>query len=142
MSRGSTGKLLLGLGIGAGLGLLFAPKKGSETRKELKSKLEDLYDQVRNIDKEEVKENIVKKIDDIKKELSNLDKEKVSELAKKQAVSIQHKAEDLYKYAVKKGTPVLEQAVDDVRNEAIKLTKEITKKLEASKKEDKKSKRA
>lgn len=134
MSKKGYGKLLVGLGVGAGLGLLFAPKKGSETRKELKAKLDELYAKAKDIDKEEIKKNIVKKIDDIKKELSDLDKEKVTQIAKKQAANIQAKAEDLYKYAVEKGTPVLESAVDEVRNQAIKLTKEITKKLEASKK--------
>ncbi len=134
MSKKGYGKLLVGLGIGAGLGLLFAPKTGIETRKELKSKLDELYSKAKDIDKEEVKKNIVKKIDDIKKELASLDKEKVTKIAKEQAVNIQAKAEDLYKYAVEKGTPVLEKAVDEVRNQAIKLTKEITKKLEASKK--------
>ncbi len=135
MSKKGYGKLLFGLGVGAGLGLLFAPKRGSETRKELKAKLDELYAKVKDIDKEEVKKNIVKKIDDIKKELSSLDKEKVTKIAKEQASNIQAKAEDLYKYAVEKGTPVLENAVDEVRSQAIKLTKEITKKLEASKKE-------
>lgn len=134
MSKKGYGKLLVGLGVGAGLGLLFAPKRGSETRKELKAKLDELYAKVKEIDKEEVKKNIVKKIDDIKKELSSLDKEKVTKIAKEQASNIQSKAEELYKYAVEKGTPVLESAVDEVRTQAIKLTKEITKKLEASKK--------
>ena len=135
MSKKGYGKLLFGLGVGAGLGLLFAPKRGSETRKDLKAKLDELYAKVKDIDKEEVKKNIVKKIDDIKKELSSLDKEKVTKIAKEQASNIQAKAEDLYKYAVEKGTPILENAVDEVRSQAIKLTKEITKKLEASKKE-------
>lgn len=137
MSKKGYGKLLFGLGVGAGLGLLFAPKTGAEIRKDLKKKLDELYAKAKDIDKEEVKKTIVKKIDDIKKELSDLDKEKVTQIAKKQAKNIQNKAEDLYKYAKEKGTPVLENAVDEVRNQAIKLTKQITKKLEASKKESK-----
>ena len=40
--RGSgIGKFVLGAAIGAGLGILFAPKKGSETRAELKAKFEE-----------------------------------------------------------------------------------------------------
>ena len=36
MSKKGTGKLILGAGLGAGLALLFAPKKGSELREDLK----------------------------------------------------------------------------------------------------------
>jgi len=49
------GKLLLGAGIGAGLGLLFAPKAGKETRKELKVKLDDMLIKIQDVDIEEVK---------------------------------------------------------------------------------------
>ena len=36
MAKKSIGNLVLGLAIGASLGILFAPKKGSQTRRELK----------------------------------------------------------------------------------------------------------
>ncbi len=134
MSRKGYGKLLVGLGIGAGLGLLFAPKKGSETREDLKKKIDELYAKVKEIDPEDVKKTIVKKIDELKKELADLDKEKVTAIAKKQAANIQAKAEELYDYAKEKGTPVLENAVDEVRTQAIKFSKEVTKKLESTKK--------
>ena len=77
MKKNNLGTLLAGAAIGAGLGVLFAPKKGSETRKLLG--------------------------------------EKIDELAK---------------LAKAKATPVVEQAVEDLRKTAIKATKEITKKLE------------
>ena len=61
MSKKGKGKLLAGLAIGASLGVLFAPKAGKETRKELKEKMDDLIDKAKNADKKEIKENIEKK---------------------------------------------------------------------------------
>lgn len=40
------GAVLLGVGIGAALGLLFAPAKGSETRKKILDHMKDLADEV------------------------------------------------------------------------------------------------
>ena len=38
--KGGFGKFLGGIALGAGLGILFAPKSGEETRKDLKLKIE------------------------------------------------------------------------------------------------------
>ena len=124
------GKLLTGIGIGVGLGLLFAPEKGKDTREKLKKKLNEMYEKLKNVDIEEVKENIEEQIIDIKKELEDLDKEKVLKIAKQKGKQIVKKSEELYKLAVEKGTPVLERAADEIRLSAIDVLNSITKKLE------------
>ena len=43
------GKFFLGAAIGAGLGILFAPKAGSETRKELAEKMKELYNKAKEM---------------------------------------------------------------------------------------------
>lgn len=124
------GKFLIGGAIGAALGLLFAPKKGSDLRHDLKVKMDELIEKLKNVDSKEVKENIEAKIFEIKTELEDLDKEKVLSIAKKKASEIKSMAEELVQYAVEKGTPVLEDASKAIREKAILVTKDVLKKLE------------
>ena len=127
--KSGLGKFLLGAGIGIGLGLLFAPKSGKETRADLKRKMDDLLEKARHIDVDEVKQTIEKKVNDIKEDLKNLDKETVASVIKEQAAKIKKKAEDLVSYAVKKGTPVIEAAAREVKESTIKTLEAITEKL-------------
>ena len=135
--KSGAGKFVLGALVGAGLGVLFAPKAGSETRRELKGKMNELLNKAKEIDFDEVKENITLKVEEIKEELNDLDKEKVLKIAKKKGNDIKNKCEELVELAKKKGTPILENAANEVREKTIDAVKEILEKLEES---DKKAK--
>ena len=123
-------KFLAGVGIGAGLGLLFAPKSGEETRRELKEKLDEFIKAVKDIDIKEVKDEFVAKIEEIKEELDDLDKEKVKKIAEEKAEALKKKVNELVELAKAKGTPVIEGVANDLRNKAINDTKDVLRKLE------------
>lgn len=125
-----TGKFIIGAGLGAGLALLFAPKKGSELREDLKKKLDELVKKTKEVSLENVSEEFSKKIEELKAELKELDKEKVLEIAKEKSEELKNKAEDLLCLAKEKGTPVLESMAKDIKKSTASVVKEVLKKLE------------
>lgn len=132
------GKLFTGIAIGTGLGVLFAPKKGTETRTQLKAKIDEMFTRLKDVDADDVKDTIETKIYEIKEGLTDLDKEKVLSIAKKKAKQIQDMAEELVDYAIEKGTPVLEKTANSIREKAIDVTKEVLDKLEGDDKKNSK----
>ncbi len=138
--RRGLGGFFLGALVGAGLGVLFAPKSGKETRAELKEKMDELVQKVKNLDKEEVKEAFLNKIDEIKKGFADLDREKALEIAKEKAEALKDKIVDLAKTAKEKATPAVENAVENVRVKAVEVLKNTTNKLEKNEKQKKSKK--
>ena len=134
MKKGGLGKSIAGVAVGAGLGVLFAPETGEKTRKNLMKKINELFDKLKEVDVEDVKEEVERRALELKEELSDLDKEKVLAIAKEKSAQISKKAEELVTYAKEKGTPILENAADSVRKEAVKVTKVVLEKLEKEEK--------
>ena len=136
--KSGLGKFVAGAAIGVGLGVLFAPKSGKETRRELKQKFDEFISKVKEIDVDEVKEMFEQKAEEIKQELADLDK--VLKIAKKKGEQIKKKCQDLVNLAVVKGTPALEKAADGVRAKAIDVVSEVLYKLEQADENAKKKK--
>ncbi|MBR2833958.1 MAG: YtxH domain-containing protein [Bacilli bacterium] len=127
--KGGLGKFALGAGIGAALGLLFAPKKGEDFRADLKVKFDDLVSKVRSMDVDEVRMNVEDKIEELRLGLENLDKETVLAEAKKQATKLKKQANDLLEYAIEKGTPVIEKSANNVKNKVIEVSQSVIDRL-------------
>lgn len=138
------GSLLAGVGLGVGLGMLFAPQSGEKTRRDLKVKMDELIAYLKGLDYNEVKDNLIDKVENLKKELEDLDKEKVLEIAKEKAENIKAKAEDLYEAAIEQGKPVVEKAAKEIKNKTAVVLRGMLEKLEEEevKKTPKKIKKA
>jgi len=128
--KSGLGKFVLGAGLGAGLALLFAPKKGSDLRKDIKKKFDAFMADVDELTIAEIREEFSNKVEEIKKGIEDLDKEKVMKIAKKKGEELKEKAGELVELAKEKGTPVLEGVAEDLKEKTISVAKEVIEKLE------------
>lgn len=130
MAKKSFGNLVLGLAVGASLGILFAPKKGSETRRQLKDKMLELVSTAKELSISDVSQMVENKITEIRKDLNDLDKETVLKIAKEKSDNIKKKCQELVDLAIEKGTPLLKDAAVEVRDKTITIMQDVIKKLE------------
>lgn len=91
------GKFITGLGIGAVMGMLFAPKKGSELREDLKEKGSKAYDNAKNMTKEDVQDLINNSIDELKRAIDEFDFDEFKETTGQKLNEVKTKLEDLAK---------------------------------------------
>lgn len=116
--------------VGAGLGIMFAPKKGSDTRKDIMKALNKVADKVKNFSKEDVKKDFEKKIKSIEKRLESLNNEKEVKKVHKKANELKDSVEDLWNSAYEKGDEVIQKAVDELKTKVNKAISSIEKHLE------------
>lgn len=131
------GKFVLGAIVGAAAAVLLSPITGSEARKALGKKINELKVKIQDIDFKDVREEFEIKVFEIQNELESLDKEKAIKIAKEKANLIKLKSEELLAYAEEKGTPVLKEMAEDIKESTKTVLKEAIKKIEASEKKTK-----
>lgn len=111
--------------VGGAAGVLFAPRKGSETREKIKDAFTDLKIKVQNIDKEDIKDYIEKQLEDLDSEIAKLDELDSYKKAKKQAKKVIKKIDKLIKYTKKKGMEEFEDLTTELREKAEEISEEI-----------------
>lgn len=89
------GKLIAGIGIGTVIGMLLAPKKGSELREDLKEKSQELYDKAQNMTKEDFEDLINNTIEEIKLAIDEFDVEEFKESTGTKLAEVKVKLEQL-----------------------------------------------
>ena len=89
------GRFLTTLGIGALVGMLLAPKKGSELREELKDKGKETLDSAKEMTVEDYQKLISETIDSIKKTVDEFDVDEFKDTAGEKLGDIKTKLEQL-----------------------------------------------
>ena len=112
---------LTGALVGVGLGLLLAPFDGSETKKELKSSLNELLDSVKNVDIEASRALFMKRLSQIQDDLNDLSDDAKVDLIKKRLTSIAKTCDDLASVAMDNDFVKVKDAAMNVKSK----TKEI-----------------
>ena len=121
--KSGLGKVVAGAAIGVGLGVLFAPKSGKETRNDIKEK-------VKTLTSKEYQDEFKRKVKELESEIKSLDKEKVLNIAKKKSAELKEKAEELIEMAKAKSDAALEKTANNLKQKAIKTAEMVIAQLE------------
>lgn len=111
--------------IGGAAGILFAPKKGSETREDIKNTINNILEKTKAIDKDSIKKYVEKRLEELNKDLVKLDELDSYKKAKKQAKKIIKKIDKLIKYTTKKGISDFDDLVNELKEKAEEISEEI-----------------
>ena len=119
-----------GIVLGGTLGVLFAPRKGSETREKIKLTFVNLKNKVSKIEEEDIKYYIEKKLNEIDDDIEVLEGTLEFKNAQRQAKKVIKKINKLIDYTTKKGYEEFEDLITDLKEKASEISEEILTNLE------------
>lgn len=89
------GKLIVGLGIGTVVGMLVAPKKGSELVNDINVKVKEMSDVAKNLKKEDIIAKFNETAADVQKAINEFDAKKFQETTKQKLIKLGQDVETL-----------------------------------------------
>ena len=89
------GKFIAGVGIGTVIGMLLAPKKGSELRQDLKDKSQELYVKGHYMSKDDIETLVNNTIEEIKQAIEEFDLDEFKEATGAKLSNLKDKLEQL-----------------------------------------------
>ena len=113
-----------GVLVGAGLGLMFAPKSGKELRHDISKKTKKVYKKIKR-DMDDAREYVVEKSLEIETTLKDLSKEKVVKEAKKKAKKIQNEYNKLLNYVVNIKDDTMQEIVYALEEKVNSITSKV-----------------
>lgn len=118
------GKFIFGLGLGAAAGLLFAPKKGSDLREDLKNESLKAYDKVKSMTKEDVEAMLGQTIETVKKSVDEFDKDDFKATTKDKLTELEAKLQE-FADKVKESDQYMQ-----VKESVVDLSEKVNSKIE------------
>lgn len=116
---------MVGTVVGGTLGVLFAPRKGSDTRVKIKDTFIDLKDKVANLSNEDIQKYINKKLDEIDKEINMLEVTNSYKEAKRRGKKLIKKINKLTNYCAKKGKDEFSDLIEELKSRVEDISEEI-----------------
>ena len=130
MNQSKFGHFLTGALIGVGLGILLAPRAGSETREDLRKSFKNLTDSIKNIDIEATKALFLDKLSEIQANLSTINAEEAVSTIQEKTKMIEKKCDELIKESQKEEIPAVEKAALEMKQKTTALAEEMIETIE------------
>lgn len=130
MNQSKFGHFLTGALIGVGLGILLAPRAGSETREELRKSFKNLTDSIKNIDLEATKALFLDKLSEIQTDLSTIDAKEAVNTIQEKTKMIEKKCDELIKASQEEEIPTVEKAALEMKQKTTALAEEMIENIE------------
>ena len=140
MAQNKMGHFFTGAIIGVGLGLLIAPKEGSETREKLKKSFNNLLDTIDNINIDKTSDSIVNKIVDLKNKITSINYEEAKEIINDKKEILDNECDNLIKEIKKEKAPKVVENVKKIKRKTNNLANDVIEKIDQKEKDNSKSK--